>query len=75
MTPDHRKPAALIGAATFGMGEAPGFTSMDLAARAALKALDEAGIGLLQVARLFLGLPSDFLSGLSFAASLGSPSH
>ncbi|MEP7351184.1 MAG: acetyl-CoA acetyltransferase [Sphingorhabdus sp.] len=71
MTIERRKPAALIGAATFGMGEAPGFTSMDLAARAALKALEEAGIGLSQVDGLFIGLPSDFLSGLSFAEYLG----
>lgn len=71
MTSEHRKPTALIGAATFGLGEAPGFSSMDLATRAALMALEEAGIGLSQVDGLFIGLPSDFLSGLSFAEYLG----
>ena len=71
MTIDRRTPAAIVGAATFGIGEAPGFTSMDLAARAALAALDEAGIGLSEVDGLFIGQPSDFLSGLTFAEYLG----
>ena len=71
MTIDRRTPAALVGAATFGIGEASGFTSMDLAARAALAALDEAGIGLSEVDGLFIGQPSDFLSGLTFAEYLG----
>jgi acetyl-CoA acetyltransferase len=71
MTVDRRKPAAIVGAATFGIGEAPGFTAPDLAARAALAALDEAGLSLSQVDGLFIGLPSDFLSGLSFAEYLG----
>ncbi|MEO7690285.1 MAG: acetyl-CoA acetyltransferase [Sphingomonas sp.] len=71
MTRDRRTPTALIGAATFGIGEAPGFTSMDLASRAALAALDQAGVSLSQVDGLFIGLPSDFLSGLSFAEYLG----
>ena len=71
MTIDRRAPAAIVGAATFGIGEAPGFTSMDLAARAALAALDEAGIGLSEVDGLFIGQPSDFLSGLTFAEYLG----
>lgn len=67
----RRTPTALIGAATFGIGEAPGFTSMDLAARAALAALDEAGLSMSQVDGLFVCLPSDFLSGLSVAEYLG----
>ena len=71
MTIDRRTPAAIVGAATFGIGEAPGFTSMDLAARAALAALGEAGIGLSEVDGLFIGQPSDFLSGLTFAEYLG----
>ena len=71
MSRDSRKPAALIGAATFGIGEAPGFSSMDLAARAGLAALGEAGISLSEVDGLFIGLPNYFLSGLSFAEYLG----
>lgn len=71
MSNARRASAALIGAATFGIGEAPGFTSMDLAARAALAALDQSGLALSEVDGLFIGLPSDFLSGLSFAEYLG----
>ncbi|MDP3494887.1 MAG: acetyl-CoA acetyltransferase [Hyphomonadaceae bacterium] len=66
-----RASTALVGAATFGIGEAPGFTSMDLAARAALAALEESGFRVADVDGLFIGLPSDFLSGLSFAEYLG----
>ncbi|AOH85886.1 thiolase [Sphingomonas panacis] len=71
MTSERRAAAALIGAATFGIGEAPGFTSMDLAGRVALTALAQAGISLSEVDGLFIGLPNDFLSGLSFAEYLG----
>lgn len=71
MTSERRTSAALIGAATFGIGEAPGFTSMDLAGRAALTALAQAGLSLSEVDGLFIGLPNDFLSGLSFAEYLG----
>ena len=71
MSNARRASAALIGAATFGIGEAPGFTSMDLAARAALAALHQSGLALSEVDGLFIGLPSDFLSGLSFAEYLG----
>lgn len=71
MSTDRRAQSAIVGAATFGIGEAHGFTSMDLAARAALAALDEAGIGLSEVDGLFVGQPSDFLSGLTFAEYLG----
>lgn len=71
MMTDRRAQAAIVGAATFGIGEAPGFTSMDLAARAAIAALNEAGIGLSEVDGLFIGQPSDFLSGLTFAEYLG----
>lgn len=71
MTSDRRAPAAIIGAATFGIGEAPGLSSMDLAASAALAALADAGIPLSKVDGLFVGQPNDFLSGLTFAEYLG----
>ena len=71
MTYTRRNPAAVIGAATFGMGEAPGFTSPDLAARTSLAALAQAGVSLSQVDGVFIAFPDDFLSGLSFAEYLG----
>lgn len=62
---------AIVGAATFGLGEAPGWTSMELAAKAATLALDDAGLPLGDVDGLFVCAPDDFLAGLSFAEALG----
>lgn len=66
-----RGETAIVGAATFGIGEAPGLTSMDLAVRASLAALDQAGLSPRDVDGLFIALPDDMLSGLSFAEYLG----
>ncbi|MBA3054964.1 MAG: thiolase [Sphingomonadales bacterium] len=66
-----RGKTAIVGAATFGIGEAPGYETIDLAARASIDALDQAGIALKDVDGLFLALPDDMLSGLSFAEYLG----
>lgn len=66
-----RGKSAIVGAATYGMGEAPGFTSMDLAVSASVRALDQAGLKPGDVDGLFIGLPDDFLSGLTFAEYLG----
>ncbi|MES2898971.1 MAG: thiolase [Pseudomonadota bacterium] len=62
---------AIAGAATYGIGEAPGLRSMDLAARAALAALADAGLALSDVDGLFVCTPDDALSGLSAAEYLG----
>lgn len=67
----QRGRAAIVGASTFGIGEAPGFEPIDLAAKAGLLALADAGIGLSEVDGLFVALPQDYLSGLSFAEYLG----
>jgi len=66
-----RGQSAIVGAATFGTGESPGFESIDLAARASIDALRQAGIPLKGVDALFLCLPDDMLSGLTFAEYLG----
>jgi len=63
--------AAIVGAATYGIGEAPGMKSMDLAACAARKALDQANLSLADVDALFVCTPDDALSGLSAAEYLG----
>ena len=63
--------SAIVGAATHGIGEAPGFDSMDLAAQAALKALKAANLTPQDVDGLFVCLPQDFLSGLSLSEYLG----
>ncbi len=71
MTAFPRAKTAIVGAATYGIGEAPGLTSMELATRASMKALKAAGIGVSDVDALFICVPDDMLSGLSFAEYLG----
>jgi acetyl-CoA acetyltransferase len=66
-----RGQTAIVGAATFGMGEAPGFTSMELAVQAALGALGQAGLTPADVDSLFICLPDDYFAGLSAAEYLG----
>lgn len=62
---------AIVGAATFGIGEAPGWSSMELATKAAQLAVADAGLGMAEVDGLFICTPDDFLAGLSFAEALG----
>lgn len=62
---------AIVGAATYGIGEAPGMRSLDLAARAAELALTEAKLTMRDVDALFVCTPDDALSGLSAAEYLG----
>ena len=62
---------AVVGAATFGIGECPGTTSLEMAATASLLALDDAGIALAEVDGLFICLPDDMFAGLSLAEHLG----
>lgn len=73
MTQDRfpRGKSAIVAAATYGMGESPGRSSMDLAVSASLLALDQVGLKPSDVDGLFIGLPDDFLSGLTFAEYLG----
>ncbi|HWS74092.1 MAG TPA: thiolase [Quisquiliibacterium sp.] len=66
-----RAATAVVGAATHGIGEAPGFDSIDLAVHASLKALQQARLTPADVDGLFVCLPQDFLSGLSLSEYLG----
>lgn len=66
-----RGKSAIVAASTYGMGESPGMSSMDLAVSASLGALDQVGLKPGDVDGLFIGLPDDFLSGLTFAEYLG----
>ena len=66
-----RAATAVVGAATHGIGEAPGFDSIDLAVHASLKALAQARLTPADVDGLFVCLPQDFLSGLSLSEYLG----
>ena len=66
-----RGKTAIVGAATFGVGKAPGFEAIDLAAQASLRALAEAGLAPRDVDALFIAQPQDTLATLSFAEYLG----
>ena len=66
-----RAKTAIVGAATFGLGKAPGYEASDLAAVASLRALEDAGLSLKDVDGLFFCHPTDTMGGLSFAQYLG----
>lgn len=71
MTDFPRGKTAIVGAATFGQGKAPGYEASDLAAIAASMALEDAGLTLADVDGLFFCHPTDTMGGLSFAQYLG----
>lgn len=62
---------AVVGAATYGIGASPGQTAMDLAVRASLRALADAGLQPSDVDGLFTTLPQDPLSTLTVAEYFG----
>ena len=66
-----RGKTAIVGAATFGIGEANRFDAIDIAVHASVKALASAGLTPADADALFICLPTDFLSGLTFAQQLG----
>ncbi len=66
-----RAATAIVGAATYGMGQAPGLASMDIAVHASLQALAQAQLTPQDVDGVFVALPDDFLSGLSLSEYLG----
>lgn len=66
-----RGKAAIVGSATYGMGEAPGLSSMDIAVNASIGALGQAGMTPADVDALYICLPDNMLSGLGFAEYLG----
>jgi len=63
--------SAIVGTATYGCGEAPGYSSMELAHRASVMALAEAGLQPKDVDGLFTCITDDALSGLTLAETLG----
>ena len=71
MTGFPRGATAIVAAATHGLGLAPGFSALDLAAGASLKALSSAGLTPRDVDALFVALPDEPLSGLALAEYLG----
>ena len=66
-----RGETAIVAAATYGIGDAPGLTSMELAVNASIRALRKVGLQPKDVDGLFVALPDEFLSGLQLAEHLG----
>ena len=66
-----RGSSAIVGAATFGIGEAPGWSSLELAAVAAVRALADAGLRPSDVDALFACLPDDVFATIACAEHLG----
>jgi len=66
-----RARTSIAGLATFGIGEAPGFTSLELAAQAGLIAIADAGLAPSQVDGVFICLPDDLFAGMSLAEYYG----
>lgn len=66
-----RGKTAIVSAETYGIGQNPGRSSIDLAVLASLAALDKVALKPSDVDGLFIGLPDDPLSGLTFAEYLG----
>lgn len=63
--------AAIVGAATYGIGECPGHRPLDMASKAAVHALADANLKLADVDGLFVCLPDDALAGMAAAEYLG----
>jgi acetyl-CoA acetyltransferase len=66
-----RGKASIAGLATFGIGEAPGYGALEMAARAGLLAVTDAGLAMNDVDALFICLPDDIYASLSLAEYLG----
>lgn len=66
-----RGASAIVGAATYGIGTAPDQTAMELAAKAALLALADAGLTPADVDGVFTALSNESMAGLSLAEYLG----
>ncbi|WP_347270314.1 thiolase [Rhizorhabdus histidinilytica] len=62
---------AIVGAATFGIGRCPGVSAVDMAARAAMLALVDAGLSLADVDALYTSAPYEALGGMELSEYLG----
>lgn len=62
---------AIVGAATFGIGKCPGVSAVDMAAKASLMALADAGISLAEVDAVYTSAPYEALGAMELAEYLG----
>ena len=61
---------AIVGAATYGIGRCPGVSAVDMAARAGMLALADAGLTLSDVDALYTSAPYEALGGMELAEYL-----
>lgn len=66
-----RAATAIVGAATFGIGRCPGISAVDMAAHAAIMALDDAGLMLADVDAVYTSAPYEALGGMELTEYLG----
>ena len=66
-----RGKSAIVGAATFGIGMAPGYSAMELLAKASLAAIADAGLKVGDIDAVFSMLPQDPFSAMSVPEYLG----
>ncbi|PKP95102.1 MAG: thiolase [Alphaproteobacteria bacterium HGW-Alphaproteobacteria-16] len=66
-----RGKTAVVGAATFGMGSAPGYTAAELLAKASLAAIADAGLKPSDIDGVFSMLPQDPFCAMSVPEYLG----
>ncbi len=71
MTGFPRGRSAVVGAATFGIGEAPGYNATELLARASLAAIADAGLNVTDIDAVFSILPQDPFCAMSVPEYLG----
>lgn len=71
MTGFPRGRTAVAGAATFGMGSAPGYTAMELLAKASLAAIADAGLKVSDIDAVFSMMPQDPFCALTVPEYLG----
>jgi acetyl-CoA acetyltransferase len=62
---------AIVGAATFGIGEAPGYSATELLAKAALLAIADAGLAVSDIDAIFSMLPQDPFCAMTVPEYLG----
>ena len=71
MTGFPRGRAAVVGAATFGMDSKPGFSAIELLAKASFAAIADAGLAPTDIDAVFSTLPEDPFSAMSVPEYLG----
>ena len=66
-----RGKTAIVGAATFGIGSAPGYSATELLAKASLAAIADAGLSVADIDGVFAIMPQDPFTAMSVPEYLG----